>query len=215
MRTWIKICATTSVDDALAAVKAGADALGFVFAPSKRRITPEQARDIIAQLPQKIERVGVFQNETPACIRETVELAGLTAVQLHGEESPCGVAEVLRKGPRSPHIGVIKSIVVADDFAHRLADVVRNREWIDSILLDAGGGSGRTFDWQAVRPQLDGHGLRLIVAGGLTPENVGEAIRTFSPWGVDVVTGVEREPGRKDPEKIKAFVTAVRRAERS
>jgi phosphoribosylanthranilate isomerase len=215
MRTWIKICATTSVEDGLAAIAAGADALGFVFAPSKRQVTAEQARAIIAGLPAGVERVGVFQNETAARIRETVTHAGLTAVQLHGEETPELVGELFSRGPREPRIGVIKSIVVRDDFQERFAALCRNHAGMDSMLLDSGGGSGRTFDWQAVRPLLQSSGMRLIIAGGLTPENVGEAIRTFSPWGVDVVTGVEREPGRKDPEKLKAFVAAVRRAEQS
>lgn len=215
MRIWIKICATTSVEDGNAAIAAGADALGFVFAPSKRRVTAEQARAIISALPPGIERVGVFQNETAARIRETVAHAGLTAVQLHGEETAELVADLFSPGVREPRIGVIKTIVVKEDFQQRLSALCSHHAGIDSMLLDSGAGSGRTFDWQAVRPMLKTSGMRLIVAGGLTPENVGEAIATFSPWGVDVVTGVEREPGRKDPEKIKAFVAAVRRAETS
>lgn len=215
MRIWIKICATTSVEDGMAAIDAGADAVGFVFAPSKRRVTAEQARGIIAGLPAGIERVGVFQDETAANIRHTVSHAGLTAVQLHGNETPALVAELSARGPREPRIGVIKTIVVKRDFNDRFKTLCINHAGIDSMLLDSGAGSGRAFDWQAVRPMLTGSGLRLIVAGGLNPENVGEAIATFSPWGVDVVTGVEREPGRKDPEKIKAFVAAVRRAEQS
>jgi phosphoribosylanthranilate isomerase len=215
MRIWIKICATTSVEDGLAAIAAGADALGFVFAPSKRRVTAEQARVIIRALPAGVERIGVFQDETAERIRETVEYAGLTAVQLHGGETPQTVAALSGHRPRTARIGIIKTIVVRDDFQVRFDRLVQNHEGIDSILLDAGAGSGRTFDWQSVRPLLKNAGMRLIVAGGLTPENVGEAVRMFSPWGVDVVTGVEREPGRKDPEKLKAFVTAVRRAEQS
>lgn len=213
MRIWIKICATTSVEDGMAAIDAGADAVGFVFAPSKRRVTAEQARAIIAGLPEGIERVGVFHDETAENIRHTVRHAGLTAVQLHGDETPELAAELFARGPREPRIGVIKTIIVKEDFSERFRNLCRNHAGIDSMLLDAGAGSGRTFDWQAVRPQLTSSGMRLIVAGGLNPENVGEAIATFSPWGVDVVTGVEREPGRKDPEKLKAFVAAVRRAE--
>ncbi len=136
-------------------------------------------------------------------------------MQLHGNETPALVAELFARGPREPRIGVIKTIVVKEDFSDRFKALCQNHAGIDSMLLDSGAGSGRAFDWQAVRPMLTGSGLRLIVAGGLNPENVGEAIATFSPWGVDVVTGVEREPGRKDPEKIKAFVAAVRRAEQS
>jgi phosphoribosylanthranilate isomerase len=215
MRIWIKICATTSVEDGLAAIAAGADALGFVFVPSKRRVTAEQARAIIRELPAGIERIGVFQDETAERIRATVEHAGLTAVQLHGEETPEMAAALFNQGPRTPRIGVIKTIVVKDDFQERFDRLRRNHQGIDSLLLDSGAGSGRTFDWQSVQPLLTATGMRLIVAGGLTPENVGEAIRTFSPWGVDVATGVEREPGKKDPEKLRAFVAAVRRAEPS
>ena len=214
MRTWIKICATTSVDDGLAALAAGADALGFVFAPSPRQVNAEQARAIIRRLPPGVESVGVFQNETAERIRETVERAGITAVQLHGEESEEMTASLFNQGSRTPRIGIIKSIVVREDFQTRFEQLCRHHKGIDSMLLDSGGGSGRTFDWQAVRPLLTNSGLRLIIAGGLNPDNVGEAIRTFSPWGVDVVSGVEREPGRKDPEKLRAFVEAVRKAER-
>jgi phosphoribosylanthranilate isomerase len=215
MRIWIKICATTSVEDGLAAIAAGADALGFVFVPSKRRVTAEQARAIIRELPAGIERIGVFQDETAERIRATVEHAALTAVQLHGEETPEMAAALFNQGPRTPRIGVIKTIVVKDDFQERFDRLRRNHQGIDSLLLDSGAGSGRTFDWKSVQPLLTATGMRLIVAGGLTPENVGAAIRTFSPWGVDVATGVEREPGKKDPEKLRAFVAAVRRAEPS
>ena len=126
MRIWIKICATTSVEDGRAAIAAGADALGFVFAPSKRRVTAEQARAIIAGLPAGIERVGVFQNETAERIRETVQHAGLTAVQLHGEETPELVADLFSRGLREPRIGVIKTIVVREDFQDRFAALCRN-----------------------------------------------------------------------------------------
>jgi len=215
MRTWIKICATTSIEDALASIAAGADALGFVFAPSKRRVSADQAQAIIAELPANIERIGVFSNDSAVHVREVVELAGLSAVQLHGEESPEFVAQLRSKWPRAPRIGVIKTVLVNESFAQRFQEVCRDQDCFDSILLDAGAGSGRTFDWQKAKPHLARSGKRLIVAGGLTPQNVGQAIRVLSPWGVDVVSGVEREPGRKDPDKLKAFVAAVRRADQS
>lgn len=212
MRTWIKICATTCIEDALASIDAGADALGFVFAPSKRRISPEQARAIVAKLPDNIERIGVFQNDSVEHVGQVVEQAGLTAVQLHGGESPEFVAQLRSKSAR---IRVIKAILVNDDFVRRFEEMCRDNNLVDSILLDAGGGSGRTFDWEKAQPHLWRSTKRLIVAGGLNAENVGEAIRLLSPWGVDVVSGVEREPGRKDAGKLKAFVAAVRRAEKS
>ena len=213
MQTWIKICATTCVEDALDSIEAGANALGFVFAPSKRRVSVEQAAKIIAELPSHVERVGVFNNESMERVAATVEQAGLSAVQLHGEESPEFIEELAARWPSGSRVSVIKTVLVSGDFATRFAHVSRDYRGIDSILLDSGGGSGRTFDWDAVRPLVGGNGKRVIVAGGLNPENVGEAIKKFAPWGVDVASGVEREPGRKDPSKLKAFVAAVRKAE--
>jgi phosphoribosylanthranilate isomerase len=212
MPIWIKICGTTSVEDALASVAAGADALGFIFAPSARRVSLEQAREIAAQLPVKIERVGVFVNESHARIRAIVEQAGLTAVQLHGEETPEFVASLFARGPRGRRIGVIKTILANDQFQDRLSLFGRNRECVDSILVDSGSGSGRTFDWRKAQPSIDEHEMRFIIAGGLNSENVGEAVVKFSPWGVDVVSGVESAPGRKDPQKLKAFIAAARKA---
>ena len=215
MRTWIKICATTCIEDALAAIEAGANALGFVFAPSKRRVSPEQARAIVAQLPANIERIGVFSDETAELVADVVEQVGLTAVQLHGQESPELINDLLSRRKRGAQIRVIKTVLVNGNFAAQFTRVCRDYDCIDSILLDSGAGSGKTFDWQSVQPLLEGNRKRLIIAGGLNAENVGEAIKKFSPYGVDVVSGVEREPGRKDPEKLKAFVAAVRRAEQS
>jgi len=209
MRTWIKFCGTTTVEDALAAVEAGADALGFIFAPSPRRVTVQQARQIIHELPQAVERIGVFRDETAEEIRKIVTEVALTGIQLHGDEN---VSEIYDRLPRSRRdsLRIIKTLIVQKRFETRLdAD---NGRIVSAWLLDSGAGSGKTFDWQAARAQLgEGQG-RFIIAGGLTPGNVGEAIRAFSPWGVDVVSGIEREPGRKDPEKMKAFVAAVRKA---
>jgi len=213
MPTWIKICATTCVEDALASIEAGANALGFVFAPSKRRVSAEQAAKIIGQLPHNVERVGVFSNDSAEHVAAIIEQAGLTAVQLHGEESPEFIAELSARWPRGHRTTVIKTVLVDQDFTVRFAKVCNDYPGIDSILLDSGAGTGRTFDWEKAMPLIGNNGKRLIVAGGLNPENVGEAIRKFAPWGVDVVSGVEREPGRKDPAKLKAFVAAVRKAE--
>ena len=214
MRTWIKICATTCIEDALASIEAGADALGFVFAPSERRVSPEQAQAIVAQLPANVGRVGVFQNDSVECIGEIVGKVGLTTVQLHGEKTADFIVDLTSRLQRDRRIKIIKTVLVNEDFARRFAAACQDEVGIDSILLDSGAGSGRTFDWNAVKPLLGNH-RRLIVAGGLNPQNVGDAIRKFEPWGVDVVSGVEREPGRKDPEKLKAFVAAVRRADKS
>lgn len=215
MKTWIKICATTCIEDALASIDAGANALGFVFAPSKRRVSPEQAKAIVAQLPAGVERIGVFSDETAERVAGMVKQAGLTGVQLHGNEPLASIHRLLSCLKSGPQLRVIKTVLVNGNFTAQFSRVCRDYDCVDSILLDSGGGSGKTFDWQAVQPLIAENKKRLIVAGGLNPENVGEALGRFSPYGVDVVTGVEREPGRKDPEKLKAFVAAVRRAEQS
>jgi phosphoribosylanthranilate isomerase len=213
MRTWIKICGTTSVEDALSSIEAGADALGFIFAPSKRRVTPEKAQQIIAELPREVERIGVFMNSSAIEISSVVSQVALTGLQMHGEEFAPEVYAYLPK-ERRDSMRKIKTIPVRDDLAQGMLDrFVGAPAVVDAWLLDSGAGSGKTFNWQAMRNQLAGQDRKFIVAGGLTPENVGQAVNLLHPWGVDVVTGVESEPGRKDPEKLKAFVAAVRRAE--
>lgn len=212
--TWVKICGTTNLDDALLAVDAGADAVGFVFAPSKRRVTATAVAPIVAKLPNHMEKIGVFLNEKPAVIAETVRQAGLTGVQLHGDE-PVEVAEQLGSITSAK---ILKGIHAGPDFdAHLL--VWSRQPSVSALLLDSGnaqrgGGTGKTFDWKSAAEtlkKLNGES-RIIVAGGLRPENVAVAISTFHPWGVDVVSGVESEPGKKDPNKVRAFVAAVRGA---
>jgi len=214
---WVKICGTTNLDDAQAAVEAGADALGFVFAQSPRRISPSEAKRIIAALDGKAETVGVFVNQRPKLILETAAKAGLTGVQLHGEEAP-EFARELRNGAHAAGIklriykAVAMKRVTAGDF-----DLALPRNLISAYVLDSGsrvkrGGTGRKFDWKEAAPLVRFVGRRfdLIIAGGLNPENVVKAIRLFHPWGVDVVSGVESEPGRKDHEKVRAFVKAAK-----
>lgn len=210
MTTWIKFCGTTSVEDALASVEAGADALGFIFASSPRRVTAQQARQIIHELPQNVERVGVFRHATAEEIRKIVTEVALTGIQLHGDEN---LAEVYDSLPRSRRdsLRIIRTLIVEKGFEAQLD--AGNGPVVSAWLLDSGAGSGRTFDWQAARARLGERQEKLIIAGGLTPGNVGDAIRTFSPWGVDVVSGIEQEPGRKDPVKTREFVAAVRKAE--
>lgn len=216
MRTWIKICGTTSLEDALLAIEAGADALGFIFAPSKRRITPEKAQEIIRSLPVRIETIGVFLNAGAQQICKVVSKVELTGIQMHGESDfppevysylPASRRDLLRK---------IKTILVQDQgsFETQLDASKAVAGVVDAWLLDSGAGSGRTFDWRSTLERLGGLKGPLIIAGGLNPENVGEAISIFNPWGVDVASGVEREPGRKDPGKLKAFIAAVRQAEK-
>jgi len=211
MHTWIKICGTTSLEDALSSIEAGADALGFIFAPSKRHVSTEQAQAIISKLPRQVERIGVFMNSSAAEICSVVEAVELTGVQMHGKEVPQEVYNSL-PGDRRNSMRTIKSVLIQQGSEITIDDAGAPGV-VGAWLLDSGAGSGKTFDWHAARAQLGERQGSFIIAGGLTPENVGEAIRIFNPWGVDVVTGVEREPGRKDPEKLKAFVMAVRKAE--
>lgn len=222
MHTWIKFCATTSLDDALASIEAGADALGFVFAPSKRRVTAEQVQEITSNLPEGVQRVGVFQNEHLERVLFTAEQAGLTAVQLHGEETPAYMSMLRGRWSGPSPLKIIKTVLMDDGFESRFRSLAEGPpDCFDHILFDSGAGSGKTFRWSDLLEyfvRLCGDGMAgfkgpVIVAGGLNAGNVGEMMSTLHPWGVDVVSGVEREPGRKDHEKLKAFVAAVRKAE--
>jgi len=212
MRTWIKICGTTCLEDALLSIEAGADALGFIFASSKRRITPEVAQEIISKLPGGVERIGVFLDASLREIHSILGQVDITGIQLHGNGSASQIRSSLPPGLREP-LRIIKTILVNEHFAHTDGEAM-NASGVDAWLLDSGAGSGQTFDWRFARERLGRRKGPFIIAGGLNAENVGEAISIFNPWGVDVVSGVEREPGRKDPEKLKAFVAAVRQAEK-
>ncbi len=220
MRTWIKICGTTNLVDALASVEAGADALGFVFAESPRRIEPDAAADIIAELPEDVEKIGVFVSESPELVLQVASEAGLTGVQLQGDES----ADYVRTLAALTHIPlkIIKGVQAGAGRFEGLAELAGVEELLDAILLDSGsrsqrGGTGKTFDWMAASDVI----LKLqqeipvIIAGGLKAENVAEAVCLFRPFGVDVVTGVEREPRHKDPARLQRFIRSVREADRA
>jgi phosphoribosylanthranilate isomerase len=257
--TWIKICGITNLDDALAAIDAGADALGLVFyKKSPRHVTLETASSIVAQLPRQIQKVGVFVNETVDHVREIAKQVGLTAVQLHGDENtefsralfhklangnsrpvifrsypakifdapaeqpvewdPVAVGLVepdeAYKGKRVHKIHVAKN---GDLFleTHGFRPGVLSGVLLDSSTAEKRGGTGQTFDWERVQPWagIINSISKLIVAGGLHPGNVQEAIHLLHPWGVDVSSGVEREPGKKDHRKVRTFVQAVRAME--
>jgi len=201
--TRVKICGLTSLDDALLAVEAGADALGLVFADSPRQVSLAAAEQIVAGLPPLVSKVGVFVNSAWEEVATIAARVPLDAVQLHGDESP----EDCRRLPYK----VIKRFNILETDASEDLRIRMQRYRVAAYLLDPGTGSGRTFDWRIARG-LPGP---LIVSGGLNPENVGEAIRLLRPFAVDVSSGVEVEPGRKDPEKVKAFIEAVREADAS
>jgi len=219
---WVKICGTTNLEDALAAVDAGADALGFVFAESPRRVEPSVVAHITRALPEGIERIGVFVDETAGRIDEIVAEAGLTAVQLHGDES-LDVAEKLAGDVGATRISRVIPVLPMRrilEMAARGGVAVTLSRKIDTVLIDSAaqgkrGGSGQAWDWEAGKFLLGTFrdSVRIIVAGGLTPANVADAIRTLRPWGVDVSSGVEREPGKKDIEKVRAFVKAAKGVE--
>jgi phosphoribosylanthranilate isomerase len=198
-------------------VEAGADALGFVFAPSPRRVSPREAGRIAAALPPAVEKIGVFVNQSLKLVLDTVETAGLTGVQLHGEEDARFAAR-LRKGGRALRVIKVISLRAAGEGSALAAFRPHHESSFSALLLDSGGngrrgGTGAAFDWREAAPlaSLLGRKFSLIIAGGLNPDNVAKAIAIFRPWGVDVVSGVEQSPGKKDPEKLRAFVGAVRR----
>jgi phosphoribosylanthranilate isomerase len=257
--TWIKICGITNLDDALAATDAGANALGFVFYPkSPRHVTLETARSIIAKLPPTVEKVGVFVNPTLDEVRDAAKQAGLTVVQLHGNESTdfsralfqglangCSRPRIFRTWPAKIFDAPGEQTVGWDPVAAGLVEpdeaykgkrvhkihVAKNGDLflethgfrpgvVSGVLLDSStaekrGGTGQAFDWERVQPWagIINSISKLIVAGGLHPGNVQEAIHVLHPWGVDVSSGVEREPGKKDPRRVRAFIHAVRAME--
>jgi phosphoribosylanthranilate isomerase len=216
--TWIKICATTNLHDAQASVAAGANALGFIFAPSTRRSEASTAAEIIAALPAGIEKIGVFVNETPERMADFAQEVGLTGVQLHGDEPAAELPKYRRTLPNRKLIKTLQAHELLEkDGDRKLEAYLEARGNLDAVLLDSGGpdqrgGTGVRFDWESALPvvQRIKAVLPVIIAGGLTAENVGQAIRLFEPWGVDVVSGVEREPGRKDEARLRSFVASVR-----
>jgi phosphoribosylanthranilate isomerase len=213
----------TNLEDALAAVDAGADAVGFVFyEKSPRSISVEAAREIVEKLPEGVEKVGVFVDLESEQIRETVLAVGLGAVQLHGDKSMNCLWEDLRPSAQSVGASRLIPMMYAETLRDRGFLINQDvRDQIFAILLDSRsdgtpGGTGTTFDWESTRDIVQAISLTVpvIVAGGLTPANVSEAMRLFQPFGVDVASGVEARPGKKDPEKVRAFVKAVREIDR-
>jgi len=198
---FVKICGITNEDDALLAVAMGADAVGFIFAPSPRQVAPQQVYDITRRLPPEVLTVGVFRDELPERVVHQAMAAGVKAVQLHGRETPEQTAYVSR------HFRWVIKV-----FSAGSSDLARADRWgTDLVMVDSpGGGSGKVFDWTlaAEAPTT----VNLILAGGLTPDNVADGIAAVEPWGVDVASGVESEPGRKDATLVRKFIANARAA---
>jgi len=197
----VKICGITSESDALLAVALGADAVGFVFAPSPRQVSPRAVELIVDRLPRHIMTVGVFRDEAPARVVEIVNSIGLGAAQLHGHETTEQSRWVAARVPFT-----IRAFPAGHGDIARVADYGAQALLVDS----ASPGSGRVFDWRLAEGVADP--TRLIVSGGLHAANVADAIAHLRPMGVDVSSGVEASPGQKDPQKLRAFVTAARQA---
>jgi len=218
---FVKICANTNLEDALLAVEMGADAVGFVFAKGPRQVTADIVASITSKLPESVERIGVFSDEQLEAIPSIVRAAGLNGVQLHGCYSEF-VTKALR-AEFGPGLRIIQTNhwrvggQVSTAFAAELRTLSLAEE-IDAVLVDsrtavADGGTGITFDWDAARSSLKELGDKpLIVAGGLNAGNVTQAVAILRPWGVDVASGVEASPGKKDVEKLRAFIAAARAA---
>ena len=217
MSLWVKICGNTSLEDAQLAVDAGADALGFVFAASPRHVTAEQVAAITAQLPASVEKIGVFVDTSLDEIVSTVRACGLTGVQIHSVVVADAAARLRAE------LGAALRILRVVHFgpgALQYADAYLADPNVDGLLVDsrtatAVGGTGIAFDWAHAAETLfqNPNGRKhLVAAGGLSPDNVAEAIATLRPWGVDVVSGVEAAPGRKDGAKVRAFVANARAA---
>ena len=202
---FVKVCGTTSEQDALLAVAMGADAVGFVFAPSPRQVAPGIVRHIVRRLPPEILTVGVFRDEAPERVVDIVHGAGLRAAQLHGHETPEQTSWVHARVPI-----VLKAFAAGDPSVSDALD-----HGADVVMVDsATPGSGKVFDWSLTDGVPDGV-RRLVLAGGLHAGNVGAAIARVRPWGVDVSSGVEESPGHKDPRALRAFVAAARAAART
>lgn len=215
---WVKICANTSLEDAQMAVDVGADAVGFVFAESARRVTVKQVAEIVPKLPATIEKIGVFVDASVDELTAAIETCGLTGVQLHTASDPA-ITSQLRERYARERLRILKVIHFQQGLEAEL-DAAERDPAIDGVLIDSRtatmlGGTGIRYDWKAAQGNFAESYLRLIAAGGLNPENVAEAIAVLEPWGVDVASGVELRPGKKDAAKVRSFVQNARIAARA
>ena len=213
---WIKICGNTSLEDARFAAESGAHAVGFVFAPSPRQVEAKLVRQITEKLPPQVEKYGVFVDAGFDQIVATVAAAGLTGVQIHRTSDALLPFRLRQHCARLGILGVLN--YKEQEFAGQLTELSRD-DSLDGVLVDSSsqravGGTGTSFNWLGARSsflQAAPH-LRLIAAGGLAPENVKQAIEVLRPWGVDVVSGVESAPGKKDPARVLAFIRSAQQA---
>jgi phosphoribosylanthranilate isomerase len=196
---FVKICGNTTEEDALLATALGADAVGFIFAPSRRQVRPDDVRSIVKRLPHEVTTIGVFANERPEHVVEVASTVGLHGVQLSGKEPLSEVRWIRERLPL-----VIQAFAAGDPALATAANGPADVVMIDSPSP----GSGQVFDWRLAEGAPGG--IRLLLAGGLNPDNVADAIRLVRPWGVDVATGVESSPGQKDPRKLRRFIEAAR-----
>jgi phosphoribosylanthranilate isomerase len=219
---WIKICGNTSLEDARFAAESGAHAVGFVFAPSPRQVEPNLVSKITQQLPAQLEKYGVFVDAGFDEIVSTVAECGLTGVQIHRSSDETLLSRLRRHFAILPRrISILRVLHYKDHdpiFDQQLKELGRN-DALDGVLVDSStpravGGTGTTFNWLEARNSFlrAAPHLRVIAAGGLAPENVKQAIQILRPWGVDVVSGVESAPGKKDPARVQAFIRSAQEA---
>ena len=205
--TKIKICGNTNPEDADLAVKLGADYLGLIFAESKRKIDIDTAKKIIQSTPEFKNYVGVFMNQPKNEVQEIAEATGIRILQFHGDEPALYCKSFTDKGYQ-----VIKTFHIKDDMSLKRLDEYNVFAFLfDTFAKEEGGGTGKVFDWNLIEDKPFVHDM-LFLAGGLNPDNVKAAIQKIHPYAVDVASGVEREPGKKDPEKLKLFIQAVKEA---
>ena len=219
--TWVKICGITNLEDAQATADAGANAVGFVFyEKSPRCIDPETAKNIVAKLPARLEKVGVFVHGANQRMEGIAQQVGLTAVQVHTDPSLHGQPPDLKLPPQFKRYLALPAGLFFGERGEGMQWFLPSGKRIDAIFLDSSterqpGGTGEVFAWEKAVSMVGriGRIIPIVVAGGLAPGNVNDAMRVLHPWGVDVTSGVEASPGKKDPEKVRAFIQAVRNIE--
>lgn len=198
----VKICGITNIEDAILSVELGADMLGFIFYPkSKRYISPETCKDIIAEIPTGIKKVGVFVNESNEVINRIIEKTNIDVVQLHGDETTSDIHKI--------NTGIIKAFRVSNNFDFAQIEIFKKHQ----ILLDSSdptnyGGTGKTFNWDIIPPDMRG---KIILAGGISSANIEFIYKSISPFGVDLSSSLELSPGKKDPAKLKDFFTIIKK----